>query len=231
MKTKLLWLAHLTVGFFLSACSTTPIPADQAPLWKHKADVTLGVNGGEFDGVGVVDLPAPGAAIPIKLQSPVKLDVLMISTCNRDVEIDDVGHTWFGGSAKAYTYSFTPVPLERDSFCPLYFQALTSSGTVAWGYMAFRGQEKLTGQLECNGAVQSVTGLSVCQAKSGTVQAIQFSGEATFEASQLCHVTETKPGRFELTAQTGFCYASFYSGQDKHRLVLLGFDDIFMRGN
>lgn len=216
-------------ALFLSACNTTPIPADQAPLWKHKADIQITTSDKRaWDGMATTDL---ADTVSVGLVSKVPLDVLMISSCSRNIELEDVNHSWFGGSSKKYQFDYSPAPLEKDGFCPLYFQAFAKGGTVGWGMLTFRTSEALTATLECNGGVEPRLGVSACQAKTGSVQAIDFGKEVKFAASTLCQIKEVKPGRFELTAALGICDVGFSDGTNKHHLLLLGFDDIFLRSN
>lgn len=195
-------------------------------MYNYKPDIEMTVSGERFNGMGVVNLGPKNIAIVSKA----KLDLLMISSCHRNFTIENVDPGWFGGASKQYVYNYTPTPIEREGFCPLYIQAFDRSGVTAWGYMAFRSDEKLLATLECNGKTLSMVGVSVCASKAGFEQGLEFKESVTFAQGPDCDIVKKSETSFRVRSKKGFCLATFSNGTDIHRLVLLGYNQALIRG-
>lgn len=211
--------------FLLAGCTTGQV-ATKTPLYQYKPDIEIGIDKMVFDGMAVADLGAK----QIQIVSKARLDLLMISSCHRNFTIERLDATWFGGSKKKYVYSYIPTTIESEGFCPLYIQAFEKSGISAWGYIAFRTDEKLPGKLYCNGVAQTFNGVSACASRAGFEQGIHFDKPVRFEKSELCEVSQRSPGDFRLKAKDGFCYITFFDGKDFHRTILLGYSEALIRG-
>lgn len=206
-------------------------PATRLPLWTYKADISITLDGQTFDGMAVTTVGAKS----IQLKSKAKLDLLLISSCHREFSQERVDYEkgWFGlggSSAKVYTYSYTPTQIEKESFCPLYIQAFDRSGIAAWGYVAMRTVEALPSQTHCNGRTWKFSGISVCQSRKGFEQGISFDVPVRYASNDLCQITAKSDRDFRVRVKgMGFCEATFTDGKNKHRLVLLGYDEVLVR--
>lgn len=213
-------------------CASRGQVTDNVALYTYKADIEVTVDSVRFQGMGVTLLNGPKT---IALRSKAKLDLLTIASCHREFTVERVDYRsgWFGlggSSSQEYVYQYNPNDIEKESYCPLYIQAYAKSGVAAWGYLAFRTTEKLPAKTECNGASRSFAGISVCQSKAGTEQAITFEKPVRFVANALCKVIPQSDRSFRVRTDKGFCYATFTDGIDRHRLVLLGYDRVLVRG-
>jgi len=214
-------------------CATVQQKATKLPLYTYKADIEISVDGGTFDGMAVTSIEGTKT---ITIRSKAKLDLLTISSCHREFTQERVDYKsgWFGlggSSATKFVYTFKPSDIERESFCPLYIQAFQVSGLAAWGYVAFRTNENLPAKTECNGVVWNrFAGISVCQSRSGFEQRITFDRPVKFTSNSLCRIDARSDRDFRVRAGKGFCLATFTDGKDTHRLVLLGYDEILVRG-
>lgn len=220
-------LATVFVG-----CASPSQKATKLPLWTYKADIQISVDGKTFDGMAVTKLDGVKT---ITIRSKAKLDLLTISSCHREFTQERVDYKsgWFGlggSSASKYTYTFDPTDIEKEAYCPLYIQAFQVSGLAAWGYISFRTTENLPARTECNGTPWKFAGISVCQSRSGFEQAITFDRPVKFRANEFCKVEARSDRDFRVRAGKGFCRAVFSDGKDTHRLDMLGYDEILVRG-
>lgn len=206
--------------------------ATRLPLWTYKADVEITVDGKAFDGMAVTT----SGAKPITIKSKARMDLLLISSCHREFSEEKVDweSSWFGlggKSARKYTYNFVPTEIEKESFCPIYIQAFARNGIAAWGFVAFRTTENLPAKTECNGRVVQYAGISVCQSRKGFEQGISFDRPVRAIGDELCKIKAVSDREFRVrTTAMGFCKATFTDGKDRHRLVLLGYDEVLVRG-
>lgn len=237
----LLWIcvAAIFMTFIMGCASTRGQLATKLPLYTYKADIAVTVDGKSFDGMGVTSVEGPKT---ISLQSKARFDLLRITSCHRSKveEKVDWQSGWFGlggKAAKAYTYTYVPLPIEQEAYCPLYIEAYEKregalDGVIAaWGYVAFRTGESLPAITECNGTRWKFAGISVCQTKAGLEQAISFDRPITrLVANDLCKITQKDDRTFRVRSGNGFCYATFTDGKEKHSLVLLGYEEVLVRG-
>jgi hypothetical protein len=219
--------------FGLVGCTTPGQVATRLPLHQYKADIEITVDGVKFEGMGVTLLEGPKR---ITLKSKARFDLLTISSCHRNFTQERIDYKsgWFGTggqSAGTYTFDYAPTEVEKDGYCPLYIQAFDKNGTAAWGYLAFRTNEFLPARMECNGRGWSFKGISVCQSRHGFEQALTFDRPVKYEASELCKIQAKSDKSFRARAEKGFCYATFTDGKERHRLVLLGYDEVLIRGD
>jgi hypothetical protein len=236
-----LFLACLAVMLLtlFAGCASKGQLATKLPLYNYKGDIELTVDGKKFEGMGVTTIEGPKS---IKLKSKARFDLLRISSCHREMTQEKVDwkEAWFGmggESAQAYTYQYEPLPVEQEKFCPLYFEAYEKrngslDGVVAaWGYLAFRTNEFLPAKTECNGTRWTFKGISVCQTRAGLEQTIAFEKPITkYFSNELCEIRDIDEKSFRVRGGKGFCQATFTDGVSRHRLVLLGYDEVLIRG-
>lgn len=205
--------------------------ATRLPLWTYKADIAITVDDVNFDGMAVANIGKK----PIHLRSKAKLDLLLISSCHREFSQERVDYTtgWFGlggSSSKVFTYTYSPTPIESEGYCPIYIQAFDRTGIAAWGFVAFRTSENLVASLSCNGRDSKLRGISVCQSRQGFEQGISFLAPVRFVSNDVCQIVAKSDREFRIrTKKMGFCEATFTDGKEKHRLVLLGYDEVLVR--
>jgi hypothetical protein len=219
----------LLIGF-LSACSTLEQSnTEHKPLYNFKADMKISVDGKDFDGIAVAKLTGPKKIV---INSKAKLDVFVVSSCQRYDKLEKLDKGWFGGSGKEYTYMYTPSSVEVERGCPLYFQAFDKSGLTDWGYISFITKQDLVATSECSGNVTTNVGGSVCQVKNGFEQKISFSLPILYySADPNCNLVRASQTSFKYRPSAGFCTAEFSDGTKFHILTSLGFDEIFLRGD
>lgn len=225
-------LAVSLAAFLFCGCSSVAQKATRLPLWTYKADIEISVDGKTFDGMAVTKLDG---AKSISIRSKARLDLLAISSCHREFTEERVDYKegWFGiggASAKSYVYEFAPTNIEKEAYCPLYIQAFDKNGVAAWGYVAFRTIENLPARTECNGVGWRFSGISVCQTRAGFEQAISFDRAVKIASNELCKIEAKSDREFRVRSGKGFCLATFTDGVERHRLVLLGYDEILIRG-
>ena len=222
MKPLALWLSALLLVILSGCISFGPTPTvEQKPLYSYRADMKMTADGKLIEGMGTADLKP---TVQIEATSPAKPDVLIVSTCSRSEK--------FEGLKSKFSYTYKPTGIERDSKCPIYIQAFDNRGLIAWGYIAFKSDEGLVANIDCNGQAITSTGVSVCQVQAGLEQAIRFDHDIRYyEASSTCQMELSAPGIFKLKPQLGFCYATFSDGKDWHALTVLGYEQAIVRGN
>lgn len=219
----------LALCFSILGCS---LPAQKTEstekLYSSKADISVEINGVKSDGMAVATL-TPN--MNIEIVSKAKLDVLMVSSCQRFETYEKLDSNWFGGAGKKFKYNYIPTKTETNDKCPLYFQAFDKSGLTAWAYIAFKTVDKLQAEVECNGKTYLSTGFTLCQTKNGFEQSMTFLKPITkFEASDTCGIIKVSATQFKIVPLAGFCNATFTDGTDWHQLTLLGYEKALIRG-
>lgn len=221
----------ITLLFFLCLTSCTQFQQkteDKGPLYKYKADISITANDQKYDGMAVLNLLASQT---IKIVSKAKLDVLIVSTCQRFETYEKLDSSWFGGAGKEFKYNYTPTKNEFNEKCPIYFQAFDKSGLTAWAYVAFKTDEKLQATVECNGKTFLSTGFTLCQTKNGFEQSLTFTKAIThFKGGDRCNIEKVNDFNFKIIPVGGFCNATFSDGKDWHQITLLGFEQALIRG-
>jgi hypothetical protein len=228
----------MVLTLFLGCVSKGQL-ATKLPLYNYKGDIEISVDGRAFEGMGVTILNGPKRIV---LKSKARFDLLRISSCHREMTFEKIDYRegWFGmggESAREFVFDYSPLDVEKEEFCPLYFEAYEKrtgslDGVVAaWGMLIFRTTEFLPSRTECNGTGWSFKGISACQTRAGLEQTISFERKITRHISNpLCQIEPKSDRSFRVRGGKGFCYATFTDGKEKHRLVLLGYDEVLIRG-
>lgn len=221
----------IILAFALSGCTTLEQQnTTKEPLYSHKADMTVTVDGVAFDGMAVTEITGKKEVV---LKSRASADVFVVASCQRYEKFENVGKTWFGPSAKDLKYIYNPTSIELERKCPIYFQTFDKSGITDWGYLAFRRDSNvIPARTECNGRSIKYSGHSVCQTKAGLEQSIRFDTPVPyFSADPGCNVVRMSDRAFRFRPSLGFCAGEFSDGKNFHQLTALGFDAVFVRGN
>lgn len=204
---------------FLVSCSSV---VQQLNTTTHyKKDITFWVNDKKFVGVGVAQ-KADSYEIYIE-RSKGKIDVLTLSTCHRNITIEDEG-----SKAK---YVFVPTSIEKESGCPLEIGIYDKQGRHGWGYLLFRQSgSDLAAKMECNGQQTAPVGTSICQSKFGTIQRISFDSPVTFNSAAGCSINKISDKSFEYIMSRGHCYFGFAdSNYNFHDHRSFGFEEFIIR--
>lgn len=170
----------------------------------------------------------------IKVYGKGKVDMIALTSCHRQVKTANPDTGWF---SKGHEFEFTPVKdIETNRACPLdagiYEQ---KKGRHGWASMAIdSSREKLPARVKCSGNVNNFKGTSVCQAKSGLIQDIQFKRPVSLFTSRDCQISGSGDGmNWEYLMPRGDCVMFFIDNMDErfsHKHVTFGYDTIPIRG-
>lgn len=193
---------------------------------------------------GVAVLPRK-ARYSIEVESRGQLDLFSLSTCHREWikerawNTTKIVKTLFGWSRKVYRnavrFDYTPVAIEEKfEYCPMILGAYEQEkGRHSWGFVDFETpDEHLEATMSCNGMIEDVGGVSVCQGREGLIQNLMFEEDVSVESSPGCNKPEIAGGVaiYEVTA--GQCVYLFMGARTKqlHRHTSIGYQDILIRG-
>jgi hypothetical protein len=170
----------------LVGCSSVPQQLD--PQIKYRNDLPFCLeNFGCFEGVTV--LPRmPTYKFEIAPKGNAKIDLLVVTTCNRNktFEPGDPGFFWgvlegfskfFGKKREGMKYLYVPIPgKEDDGDCPLVLHTYEKElGRHAWAMIKFEHPKyELPATLFCDGDTINFGGVSLCQGKTGLTQWARF---------------------------------------------------------
>jgi hypothetical protein len=223
---KASWL----LGIILAGCASLP-NQKLNPAVFYKRDVQLNINGENFVGVGVPAKDATG--YKIKLKAAGKIDLLTITSCHRELTFEKPSQGWFK-DGRSFEYFYKPIPgVEDGRGCLLDIGAYEQGkGRHSWATIDFEdGFEQLPAILSCSGERKAVGPVSICQAKSGLFQTIEFKEKVKVAPSDECNVLKTKDElTYEFEMPTGEC--TFYFGTKSkkyHRLTTHGYEEILIR--
>lgn len=151
--------------------------------------------------------------------------VVRVNNCHRDEK--------FKGS-KVFKYDFKPSQrTEYGGNCILSVSFIDPSGSHRFGAVTFIDDETLPARLECNGVPQNTVGVSSCQAKSGTIQAIDFSVKVhgmTQTAGCEQPINRNGGREWDITISDDFCLYVFRAeDKDFHRLTTFGYNETYLK--
>jgi hypothetical protein len=192
----------------------------------YRKDIKVTINEKKYLGYGVV--PAANK-YDIQVEAPGKLNFFRYFTCNRDEGGENEWVKWF--KKHQGKFSFSPNELE-ESDCTLEMEAWEKApGRHSWAYFDFNHGEALEAKVICDGDTYMSKGVTVCEAKKGTIQALEFKEYVLFEELEenTCEL-ERRGNTFFITASSGKCYYVFTNKKiEVHRYTLLGYDEIALR--
>lgn len=210
----------ITSLLFLNACQSANLDAPMSDgHYRKDLRVYLHSPRVSFEGFGV--LPQQ-ESYRLQLRSRKDPELVRISNCHRDLVFRD--------EDDKFSYTFVPNSKVESGSCILQFTFLDTKGYHQFGAITFRGDESLPASMSCNGEKVETVGASACQAKAGTLQAIEFPSQVYLKTSEGC----TKPvseGRrsWEFVINEGYCIHLFKSDDDQfHKLTTFGYTD-FMK--
>jgi len=206
------------------------------------------INGDE----GFTILPESGLS-NISIEARGDLDLFSLKTCSRDYVKEKAWNVtetvrkgpfgWIKRKIKnkrKVVFNYKPTELENKGNCPLMLSGLNKLGNNSWGYIDIDNKKfTLKGKLLCNGYTMGSKyffdrglngGTSMCQGRSGTIQAIYFINSKNVIQKSKCDVKKVKEG-FEVKLRSGYC-TTIFKDTDKntfHKLVMYGYDESILR--
>lgn len=228
---------NLSLIFVLILCGCSinlPIPMSSNVAYKF--DMRGTANGVPFNGVAVI---ANAPSYDIKLESPVDISLLTITSCHRDFYADDTDKHW-SKKKRGYDYVYNPAPsIEDTGSCLLRIGQYDSvHGRAVLGVLDFQTKlETLSAENDCDGRVYQSTGVSICQAKVGTYQVLRFKEPVQVSPTldSKCRPTpDDSKMNWGYAMNPGECvvaYSSLSVPLKFHRHTTIGYTDISIRGN
>lgn len=161
----------------------------------------------------------------ILVESPVKMDLIRISSCNRDKTYEKIGQSM------AFTYDYDPTDVEKEGMCPIYLQIFDERLLTSWGLIAFKTTEKLHATVSCDGDQYDAEGLDSCQSMVGFEQGLDFKVPIKYTTRGPCQVIRLNEKSLRVrTSDLGFCQLTAYDQKDFFKFILLGYDEVLVRG-
>ncbi len=225
---RFIWWAMLCVA--LVSCTSARQLTTRTPLYLYRADVNFTVDGRSIPGLISIPRSQP---TEIRIDSPVKMDVVRISSCNRDTIYEKVGNRggWFSESGTSFIYNYTPNEVENEGLCPVYVQIFDANLMTAWGFVAFKTTEKLKAHVDCDGDSYDAEGMDSCQSMHGFEQGLRFDVPVKYTTRGPCLVVRRDDRTLRVsTTGPGFCALTAYDGKDFFKFTLLGYDELLVRG-
>lgn len=230
--------ALLAFFLFLTGCSLfqyeqLPVPS-AGETYKH--DLSVKINGVSYVGVGVVKR---ASSYKLEVFPEGKIDRIMWRTCNREEVVDKPPSGWFSNK---FEFTVTPAAgLEDITSCGLQITVLEEkkrrNGFAFFDFEDARPEVSLPAKVTCNGKLQSLSGVSVCQSASGLVQQIFFSSPVVQSGSSPeCDIMRPFQGDetiYRFAMPPGEC-TYYFVAQTKatngkrllHRLTTIGYTDV-----
>lgn len=234
----MLQLTGAILALAIVSCSTPGMILD--PDIQHKKDLAFCVKDVAcFKGAGVVP-SAPEYKLEIGPRNEDNIDRIVFASCHRTnpfyneelpkVDLPFFG-AFFGKKKRGISWDYRPTPgLEDTGDCDLYIYALDfESEDHAWAIMRTEHfKYKLEAILFCNGdGGKDYNGVSVCDAKAGTFQRMEFVGPVNIKTSKSCPMPEKmSEGIYQIKIQKGKCPYLITSllSKEKHSMLLFGWE-------
>ena len=210
-------------------CGTAQTTTTRTPLYKYRADIQITAQGKSIK--GLISIPR---SVPTRIQvdSPVKMDLVRISSCNRDTVAEKIaGAGWFNQVGTQFVYDYRPTDVEHEGFCPLYIQIFDDKLMTAWGFVGFRTTEKLKAKVSCDGSQYEAEGIDACQSFYSFEQGLEFESPIKFVTRGPCAVVKKAENILRVrTTEPGFCLVTAYDGKYFFKFILLGYEQLLVRG-
>lgn len=223
----------LFLAAFLVSCVTTVRHDVTTGLREgviYKKDMRICIDGQCAEGVMVGPRKEE---YKFKVTSHGTFDLFTFSTCHREETSEDYRKKWWGKYNREASGVFRPVRGVEDEYCPVHIGAYDRGGQHSWGFVDFVTTDAtLPAKLSCGGDMGTLSGVSVCQSKTGLIQLIEFDRpvELFFNSGE-CKIDVPEDGmKWIFSMPRGDCVKVFFDADDNlHRLTLLGYDQIIVR--
>lgn len=228
-KLVLFLIVNLLIGCGSPVLKNDPQSRSLDDFYKRDLEVCFEGTCGE----GVLVVPKK-TSYKFKIKSKGALDLFTFSTCHREETAEAVGGGWFG-SSKSMDGTYIPMQGIETEFCPAYIGGYDKKGMHSWGFIDFETDEaKLPATVFCNGNRIKSGGVSVCQSKAGLLQEIRFEVPVSVEFDSVkCKFPKPEDSKiFRFEMPSGECSVAFFSEDNNvHRLTLIGYQKIMIRGD
>lgn len=236
-------------AFILSGCASllgTPVMSTKL---TYERDIVMDVSYVK-DGKWAGPLRITGMGVmyksshyKVKVYPPGKADMITLASCHRTKKTPNPKKK--GGWRQAGYYEFSiPVADTVDGENSCFFDVGVfekEKGRHAWGTIAFEDPSfyKMKALTKCNGRHKQYDGVSVCQAKEGSIQQYEFDRLVAPSESPGCEIVNFDYPRpsskvWKFIMPKGACEVEFYDIENPltqiHRASLVGFDIIPIRG-
>lgn len=222
-------LSGILLVFNIMGCAEVRTTASPDVLYKR--EMKININGQVSRGT-IVAKKSPEYKISIDATGT--LDLFTYQTCNREYTQEEAG-SFLDGSKVSFKY--VPVSeIETTRTCPIELAGYEKKrGRHSWGLIDFESEEfQLEARVVCNGKQSYPVGVSICQAKEGLIQEIQFPGDVvTAFTDTKCTMTTKDNRTFRFEMPRGACLFLYKSkGTGKmHKLTTFGYQEILIRGD
>lgn len=212
----------------LAGCSSVQQKLD--PQVFYKRDIEIEINGEIHEGVTVVP---QSDSYRFVFTPKGNIDLILLRTCHREFSGEKLSSGWF--QKGKFKYEYKPViGIEDSRVCPMRIDAYESDkGRHSWALVEFEHTSyRLQAELTCNGKVNLLRGVGVCQAKSGTVQRLRFFEPVRFSPPkpEQCGAPVKKGNWYEIEVTPGECLYHFDSKDGKiGRLTMVGYQGVLVR--
>ena len=165
------------------------------------------------------------------IESMGKLDLLEFQSCHRVDVKEKAGNKGIFGNSNKTNVDYTPVQgIEDDGNCDVILSGYSIKGKHSFGFISFENDRyKLPALVKCNGSTYNSNGVTICQAKEGLIQQIEFTSEVDLTSHPWIETKDNK--LFTYTIQPKENVLIFNKRGDKlfHKLVTLGWASVLIR--
>ena len=198
----------------------------------HKKDIGIKVNGNSYEGVTVI----PRAdKYEITLEPKGDMDLILVRSCHREHSFEKKSKKflWIRIGSNSFQYTYEPSPKEKNSTCPLRVEVYESiNGRHSWALLDFEHPDyKMEARILCNGEVKTFNGVSICQAKVGLIQSVEFPDIVDFaDPPDGCMLPVYKDGAFDWEMSKGECLYHIRNAKGElHRMTTIGYEGVLVR--
>ena len=176
--------------------------------------------------VGLVSSPKNGFTVlpksdhyDLQFGSTQHPEMIRITNCHRDIFL-------VRKLGKNVRYSYTPAKgIEDSGSCIMQILSLDDKGRHQFGAIDFADDETLPAKIYCNAEMRESSGVSVCQAKTSTLQVLEFDEPVKILAADGCkHPTSRDRKLFKYVMSPGYCIFLFSRNGERHRHTSFGYD-------
>ena len=230
------FLVSLALSFFAlctSGCSTLDAPLDPKVYYKH--DMILSVNG--LSAMGA--LVAPRAdSYKITITSQEDMDLLQITSCARDIDVDGAIKSGWFNPKRSYTFTYAPNSVEKQSGCILKLAGYNKKeGKHSWAFIVFQDPKfTLPSGVSCNADPDYRSdGVTVCQTLQHLVAQIWFQSRTVLSDKVLerCKIPASKDGlHYVFPVANRECVYEFMEMKApyrRHQLITVGYESVPIR--
>lgn len=230
-------IALFVTCLLLTSCASLnpSVPSLQSKDVAYNYDLKGTVNGVEFDGVGVI----PAASIyTMAITSRVDVDLLTISSCHHDFHQESAIQVGWLKPKRSFTYNYTPNPDIENTSCLVRIGSYNKAQQQnAWGIIDFETPDStLPATNLCNGQTILSNGVSICQARTSSIQELKFPTPVEMSTRVKAGCTMPTPvdkmtWLYEQPAGECVIYFRELTGSKRlHRHTTIGYDQILIRG-